>query len=219
MMTKPIFIRRLASTRGLFAELLFLGLACACGKPASDPKGDLVASLQGADVKGYLFALREDEAQTTSSLTNRAAHHPITLGKGDAELVLRYTRIEDKGAKTTKTYRSAVEKKGSSLELVVTDLGTPRTAVRNLLTDAGPGCQPPGSFDTLDACISSLELDCSRGGALQCAANRTCESQMAALTCCLRNGQVFSVHLIISPTALHCRARDLVPDGGVATQG
>lgn len=192
------------------AAVLLLGLAGSCSQPATDPKADLAASLQGADVEGYHFALSEDEAQTTSSLTNGTVRGLITLGRDDADLPLRYTKIEDKQAKTAKTYRSQIVKKGPSLSLVVSEVGTDTVVETKAFPPAGPACQPEGQFDSLEACIA--RFNCTSKGALLCEANRTCEPQFAALTCCLKNGQIFSVHLIYPPTSIRCQLRELVPD-------
>ena len=48
------------------------------------------------------------------------------------------------------------------------------------------------------------DFNCENKGAFLCEANRTCQPQFAALTCCLTNGQAFSVHLVVPPTRLRC---------------
>ena len=191
--------------------LVFLSLLSSCAKTTiSDPKGDLVSSLKGHEVEGYFFSLNEDDVQTTSSLTNNAVHDLITLGKGDASVALRYTRIKDKKTNAVNTYKAEVIKKDASLELVVTELGTNKVVEERAFPAAGPTCQPPGQFDSITACIN--EFNCASKGPLLCEANRTCDTQFAALTCCLTNGQIFSVHLIIRPDNFRCRFRDLIPD-------
>jgi hypothetical protein len=74
----------------------------------------------------------------------------------------------------------------------------------------GPACGPPGPFDSVAACLQ--DFDCTRRGAIQCEANRTCEAQVAALTCCLKNGTILSIHLLIKPTKIQCLLNDLTPD-------
>jgi hypothetical protein len=199
--------------------LVLLSLVWSCTKTTiSDPKGDLLSSLKGQEVEGYLFSLNEDNAQTTSSLTNNALDSPVTLGKGDSSLVLRYTRVQDKKTNAINTYKSEVIKKDTSLTLLVTELGTNKVVEEKPFPAPGPTCQPPGQFDSLTDCIN--EFNCANKGPLLCEANRTCDPQFAALTCCLKNGQIFSVHLIIRPDRLICTLRDLVPDleGLVLTQ-
>lgn len=192
----------------LLIALISLGLFCSCDTTTpSDPRAELLGSLKGENVDGYLFAFNEDEARTTSSLTNRAVRELVTLGEGDSDLVLGYTRVKDNKANTASTYKSEVTKKDSSLALVVTELETNKVVDRLALPAAGPNCQPPGQFESLSACVDAFECT---SGALLCEANRTCKPQFAALTCCLTNGQIFSVHLVIRPTRIRCLVT--VPD-------
>jgi hypothetical protein len=182
--------------------LLSLGLFCSCDTTIpSDPRAELLGSLKGENVDGYLFAFNEDEARTTSSLTNKSVRDLVTLGEGDSDLVLGYTRVKDNKANTASTYKSEVVKKDASLALVVTELETNKVIDRTAFPVAGPTCQPPGQFDDLNACINAFECT---SGALLCEANRTCKPQFAALTCCLKNGQIFSVHLVFRPTRIRC---------------
>lgn len=80
------------SPRLFTLAVLALGLLVSCNKPpapAPDPKAELVASLKGADVQGFLFALNEEENRTTSSLTNKAVNDLIRLDpKTDSSLPL-----------------------------------------------------------------------------------------------------------------------------------
>jgi hypothetical protein len=198
---------------GLCLLLVFLGIGSlfACKRePTSDPKTDLIRSLKGADVKNYLYSYNEEEAQTTSALTNKAAKAVIRLEKGATSITLRYTRIEDKKSNTSKTYKSEITKEGDSLALAVTDLTADKVIQKKPLPAAGPACQPEGQFDSLNACIN--DFNCTHKGALQCEADRTCENQFAALTCCLKDGSIISVHLIIPPENWRCTLRDVVPD-------
>lgn len=183
--------------------LLFLGLLCSCDTTIpSDPRAELLGSLKGENVDGYLFAFNEeDEDRTTSSLTNKAVRDLVTLGEGDSGLVLGYTRVKDNKANTASTYKSEVVKQDASLALVVTELETNKVIDRTAFPAAGSTCQPPGQFDTLTACINAFECT---SGTLLCEANRTCKPQFAALTCCLKNGQIFSVHLVFRPTRIRC---------------
>src|SRR5688572_31305285 len=75
--------------------LLSLVLLWSCDKTApSDPRSELLGSLEGANVEGYLFAFEEDKAGTRSSLTNPAVRELVQLGQGDSETVLGYARIQ-----------------------------------------------------------------------------------------------------------------------------
>src|SRR5258708_27308545 len=119
MMTRS---NRPASTHSLLTAVLLVGLVGACRQPQADPKGELIAALKGAEVGGYLFALQEGEAQTTTSLTNRIVNQPVILGKGDSDLTLGYTSLDDRKTRTAKTSRSQAVKKASPRALHLTEL-------------------------------------------------------------------------------------------------
>jgi hypothetical protein len=205
---------RWGSAFSLVIALLALGAVGSCTTTAPDQKPDLRAeltsSLKGANVDGYVFATKEDDGRVLASLTNSAVRNLITIEGGTTNTVLAYTRITDKKANTTKTYKAEAVKTGTSLALVVTDIATGDV----LSKDTFPVPEPHGTggptFDSLEACIKDFE--CQRRGALQCEANKTCKDQFAALTCCLTNGQCFSVHLIIRPTTFRCTLLEVIPN-------
>jgi hypothetical protein len=203
--------KHLASAFYAAIAALSLALPSSCSKAPPDPKEELTGALKGANVSGYVFALADTEDQRTSSLTNNALSTLITLGDEDAIVPLRYTRVVNKKDKTTNVYKTEVVKKGPALTLVVTDLAG-KVIDQRTIPPAGPNCEPQGQFDSLNACIE--EFDCTKKGGLQCQANRTCEPQFAALTCCLKNGSIFSVHLVIPPTKFTraCLLKDVIPD-------
>jgi hypothetical protein len=172
------------------------------GAKTSDPREELVRSLKGANVDGFLFATEEQDNQVVTSLTNSAVRNLITLDKGATNLVLRYTSVKDKKANSTQTTKTEVVKTGNALALQVTDIATGQVVSKDAFPPPGSHVPTGPTFDTLEACIQ--DFNCTRRGALQCEADRTCKNQFAALTCCLKNGQCFSVHLIIRPTRLRC---------------
>lgn len=202
--------------------LLSMGLLCSCKIPAApSPRDELVSALKGANVDGFDFATSEDESQAVASLTNRAVRGLVDMDTGPTNFVLRYTRVKDKKTNIIKTYKTEIVKAGKELSLQVTDLGSNEVVSKNAFQRAegqAPGDPGPPTFNTLEDCIK--DFDCTRRGALECEANRTCKDQFAALMCCLNNGQCVSVHLIIRPTSLRCRLIDLIPDfeGFVLTQ-
>jgi hypothetical protein len=180
-----------------------------------DPRQDLLRSLKGANVEGYHFATEEDETQVIASLTNSAVRNLIKLDSGDTDMALRYTSVKDKNTNTTRTYKTEITKTGTALTLLVTDIATGEVVSRKTFpipespNKPGATCPPP-RFDSLDDCIKNF--DCTRREAIQCEANRTCEAQLAGLSCCLKNGQGISVHFLITPTSLICRLGTFFPD-------
>jgi hypothetical protein len=195
--------------------LLSLGLLFACKPVKTDPREDLISSLKGANVEGFNFSTEENETQAISSLTNSAVRQLVTLDGGTTSLVLRYTSVRDRKTNITKTSKTEVAKSGKELTLQVTDIASGEVIFKQIFPVPEPH-QPTGAtsgpptFDTLEACIN--DFNCTRRGPLECEANRTCQDQYAALTCCLQNGQCFSVHLIIKPTTFKCKLPPVIPD-------
>jgi hypothetical protein len=198
-----------------FVVFLAAGFLFACERPQiTDRKAELIRTLKGADVQGYLFSFNEGETQTTTALTNKAVQNVISLGKRDTGVVLQYTRVENNKNDTSKTYMSEITKQNGPLRLIVTDLETNDVIEEGSFPDPEPTCsgEPPGQFDSINACVDAF--NCTNRGPLQCEANRTCKNQFAALTCCLKNGSSISVHLIIPPAVLTkaCLLRNLTPE-------
>ncbi len=175
----------------------------------SDPRTDLIQSLKGARIEGYNFETREDDNEAVASLTKSALDGVIMLDSGANNLVLRYARIKDKKANTTRTFKTEITKAGTTLTLLVTDVATGEVVSKNAFPAAEAHTGAP-TFDTLQACIA--DFNCKNRGALECEANRTCQDQFAALLCCLKDGQCFSVHIIIRPTSLRCQLRAVIPN-------
>jgi hypothetical protein len=192
--------------------LFALVLVCSCNRTTkpekADPKADLAKSLKGANVTGFDFSTREDDATAITSFTNSAVRTLITLDKDANGVVLQYASVTDKKANTTRTYKTEVLRSGTALALQVSDLATNQVVSKDNFPTATPHDEP--KFNTLEECLK--DFDCKHRGELQCEANRTCKDQFAAVICCLTNGQCFSVHFIIRPTSLRCRFNDLIPN-------
>lgn len=195
-----------------FWLIVFSQISCTA-PAASDPKADLVTASKDPAAKGYNYASEEADGQTVTMLTNPAVNAPIKPGKDDETTLLRYTQVNDKGGTTT-LYKSELIKKNSTMSIVVTDLTAGKVIWDKPFLEKVPDLDtltiPRDGFETLQDCIN--DFNCKHKGALICEANETCENQFAALTCCLKNGQCFSVHLIYPPTSWRCKIRDLVPE-------
>jgi hypothetical protein len=172
----------------------------------ADQKQDLLRMLKGKNVKGFHFSLQEDENNIVALLTNRAVRKPIDLNRADPDLTLCYGRIKDKKKRTIRTFKSEVKIDESSVAIIARDLVTNRVISKNSFPSPTP--HDHARFDTLEQCIQDFR--CKYGGELQCEANRTCKTQFAALTCCLNNGNCFSVHLVFHPTSLRCQILSFV---------
>jgi hypothetical protein len=186
-------------------------LSAGCARSRTgDAKEELIRSLNLTDVDDYLYSVNEGATQTTSALTNRAAESLITL-RDTTNLVLRYAAVADVKSNTKKLYRSEIRKQGSSLSFVATDLGTNTVVSQTIFPTAGPACFPAGQYDSVTACRAAFQCT-PEGCPLQCEANRTCENQVAALTCCLKSGEIYSVHVVFLPDSRRCLARQVTPD-------
>jgi len=184
-----------------------------CSKAPPDQKESLIQSLKGENVEGYNFETKEDPSEEIAALTNGAVRDLIKLDSDRASVVLRYTRVVDKKANRTSTYKTEINKDGASLTLRATDMATKEVVLNKTFpvpeSTSMAGGEGP-NFDTISDCLK--EFECTSGGALQCEANRTCEDQYAALDCCLTNGQCFSVHVIVRPTTWRCKLSEVTPD-------
>ena len=173
----------------------------------ADQKQELLRTLKGTNIKGYHFSQQEDENKVVASLTNSAVRKPIDLNKAGAGLILSYTQVKDKKKGTTRRFKSEVETNGSNVTIIVRDLVTNRLISKNPFPS--PTSHDDTGFQTLEQCIQDFR--CKHGGELQCEANRTCKPQFAALICCLKNGNCFSVHLVFHPNSLRCQILSNVP--------
>jgi len=174
----------------------------------SDPKAELTNALKGADVSQFDFERKEDDTQIVSSYTNRNLKNVVRVEPGTNNIVLKYTSIKDKGRNTTQVSKTELTRSDKTLAIVVTDFNTGAAISKDTFPPPGPHAGP--TFDSLEACIE--DFNCKHKGELLCEANRTCKNQYAALTCCLKSGQCFSVHLVIMPTRPFCRLIDLIPN-------
>lgn len=211
MISRTIFVFCLAMGS------LSLSLFSSCNPPqtqppqaSADPKAALLAELKDAKVDGYFFRIEADDKQEIASLTDSAVDSTITLGSGDANVVLRYARVTDKKTNTTRTYKTEIIKKGTDVRLRVADIRT-----GEIVTDQnfppGPPHQPADPvFNNLQECLA--DFDCRRRPALQAEANRTCKTQFAWLTCFFKDGNGVSVHLFIKPTRRICDLIGQIPD-------
>jgi hypothetical protein len=175
----------------------------------ADQKQDLLRMLKGRNVKDYDFSLQEDGNKIVASLTNSVVRKPIDLNRADADLILCYTLVKDKKKRTTRTFKSEVKTHGSSVAIIVRDLVTNRVISKNSFPSPTSHNDGGTGFETLEQCLQDFR--CKHGGELQCEANRTCKTQFAALTCCLNNGNCFSVHLVFHPNSLRCKILSNVP--------
>lgn len=215
-----MLVKRVRPGSTFHALIAVFTLALLCSSQAAsagDPKQELIDALKGENVEGFLFALDENDTHVVTSLTNPDVHEEITLGSSDPGLVLRYTSLKEKATGATNLYKAEVVNEGTSLSFVLTDLATQQPVDFQQFPAPAGGCPPP-VFEDVSACLR--EFDCSQRGGFQCEANRTCQAQIVGVTCCLKDGNGVSVHLIIPPTSIRCALQNLTSglEGLVLTQ-
>jgi hypothetical protein len=169
--------------------------------PKPDPREELVRSLKGANVDGYHFAIKEEDNQTITSLTNGALRNPVKLDDGGT-LILGYANINDKKTNTTKTLQAEVARSGDAYNLHLKDL----VADIRLIDERFAPRICPGEpvFNNLDECFD--DFNCKVRPELQCEANRTCKNIYTEVRCCFRDGTRIHALVIIRPTARRCVA-------------
>jgi hypothetical protein len=166
---------------------------------------ELVGSLKDADLNGFYYETMDNDAQEIAAMTNSVVAEPIKLDS-DGTVVLRYTRVHDKKANTTTTFKTEAVRAGDQITFQVTDIATGASVMKQTgdfpappAVTAGAGCG-----DNFPPFTSFNDCTCSLRATLLVEANRTCTPQQAATTCCV-DGNLFSVHLVVMPTRFLCQ--------------
>jgi len=190
--------------------LLALALICTSAVPAF-ADDELLRALGDAKPADYAFATSDDEEQATASLTYRGLRERVTMS--GTKLILKVARVTDKKSGVARIYRTEILRVKDAVTLRISDVDTGEVILDRL-------APPPvhGGGGDFDECFRNFE--CNLRGPLQCEADRTCEPQVVAVTCCDDQGNCISVHFIVRPQAVRCALRDLVPnlDNGVLVQ-
>lgn len=179
--------------------LISLGGFSSCRPHPPGAREELVRSLKGANVEGFLFATKEEKNRITTSLTNGALEEPISLD-GTGSVVLGYASVRDKATNALTTSKAEVVK-ADGLKLRVTDVFTGGVKLDEpFVPRACPAGEPV--FNSLNECIG--DFNCKLRPELQCEANRTCRMLLFDLACCLTDGTSPHVLFIVKPTSRLC---------------
>jgi hypothetical protein len=177
----------------------------------TNPRADLLRTINGANVDGYAFSFDEDATRSTSSLTNPAVSDVVTLGAGDNAVPLRYTTIRNRATNTATTYKTEIVRSGSSVSYVVTDLATNREVQRTSLGDDGTPPPDTGSCD--QSCASFFhDYECNEKPRLQCEANKTCTIVHGHFRCRQPNGTCVDGPTVVTPNTPRCELRQTMVD-------
>jgi len=212
-------------------KTLSLFLISACGlmlvtgcqsATITNPRNNLLRSINGANVDGYAFSFDEDAARSAASFTSPAVKGVITLAPGDAVVPLRYTRITDKATSTATTYKTEIVRHGPAVSYVITDLATNREVQTTSVGD--DGVPPPPDDDPCAGSPSCADFDrdyeCNVKPRLQCEANSTCKIVRAHMRCRLPNGTCIDGPMIVTPKTKFCALRDSMVDiNGLVLRG
>lgn len=191
---------RLASSFCLGMVLLSFGFVSSCKTNPPDAREELVRSLKGADVNGYLFATKEEDDQIITSLTNGALRQPVKLDSTHS-LVIGYASVKDKKTNAVKTLKAEIIKTGSTIALHVTDLGSGGLPTK--FDFPNPiACAPEHIFNTSQDCFD--DYNCRIFPGLLREANRDCKIRLFGLECCFKDGTAFEALMIIRPTERRC---------------
>lgn len=203
-------------TKYSFFLTLMALVVFSCGKhTVKDHSTALAEAVKDTSAVHFFYSAAENADQSSAALTSPTAQGLIEAAKIDKPMVLRYTAIKDKKSQQVTYYKTELTRKDNAVTLTATDITNNKMLWEKTFDDRIPDLdtilQPPASgYNSIQDCIN--DFNCKHRGELQCEANKTCKDQFAALTCCLTNGQCFSVHLIITPTSIRCRLLDLIPE-------
>jgi transcriptional regulator of heat shock response len=127
------------------------------------------------------------------------------LQDNENSLVIQYVHIRDRESDTDTTAKLELIRKDTDLSLVSTDVATGEVIKKIALPPpVRHDSDDHRAFETIEECIA--EFDSSELHAtLLAEANRSCESQLTHVTCCLTDGSCWSVVLVIEPSFLRCR--------------
>lgn len=200
---------------------LFLICACALmlltgcqSTTTTNPRNDLLRSINGANVDGYEFSFDEDAARSAASFTSPAVKDVITLAPGDAAVPLRYTRISDKVSHTATTYKTEIVRQGPAASYVITDLATNREVQTISVGDDGVPPPPDGDpcAESPTCAVFFHDFECNVKPHLQCEANSTCTIVHAHMRCRQPNGTCIDGPMIIAPNTTFCALRETMVD-------
>ena len=189
------------------AFLLFTAGIIGCTKPAPEMPKDQLYELSGNPSKdNFVETELKSKDFVVRRLNNTTLPEFVDLNSAKGETVIQYTSVTKTGDTAVYT-KTILEQKEKSARLAVVDLVTGKATWEKEFPMGGivPDSLTVQKFNTLQACID--DFMCKHQCELEALANKTCETQFAALTCCLTNNQCFSVHLVFPPTSFRCLIR------------
>lgn len=194
-------------TYSLFVCLLVASTFLNCTAPTPEmPKDEFLELSGNPSLDKFVESEMESKDYTVRRFNNISLTEFVDLNNVKGEIVIQYTAVAKTGDKPmqTKTILESNEKSG---RLAVVDLVSGKAVWEKEFpkVDTKTDSLTVQKFNSLQACID--DFMCKNQCELEALANKKCETQFAALTCCLSNGQCFSVHLVFPPTSIRCLIR------------
>ena len=194
-------------TYSLFACLLVISAIFSCTAPTPEKPQDEFLELSGnPSLDKFVESEMESKDYKVRRFNNMSIAEFVDLNNAKGENIIQYTEVTKSGGKPTYS-KTILETKEKSARLAVVDLATGKAMWEKEfpMVDTKSDSLTVQKFNSLQACID--DFMCKNQCELEALANKTCETQFAALTCCLANGQCFSVHLVFPPTSIRCLIR------------
>ena len=194
-------------TYTLFTCLLVTTTFFSCKAPAPEEPKDEFLELSGNPSRDkFVESEMESKDYTVRRFNNLDLAEFVDLNNEKGEIIIQYTAVAKTGDKPMQT-KTILESKENFARLAVVDLvsGSAVWEKKFPIVDTQTDSLTIQKFSSLQACID--DFMCKNQCELEALANKTCETQFAALTCCLSNGQCFSVHLVFPPTSIRCLIR------------
>lgn len=180
------------------------------------PKQELLDAFKDQKIESdFNFETSENDSLTTAAFKNKAISNQIMLTTRDTSLVIGYFSEKNKKTSSSSVHKYELIMHDSAVYIEISDATKKiidKITYPAIIDNTGGVTPPvPDGFDSINDCIA--DFNCTRRGALQCQANKTCSPVGAALLCCLTNGQCFSVHLLITPNIPICSIKSSrIPD-------
>jgi hypothetical protein len=183
---------------------------------ATDPRGELLRAINGANAAGYTFSFDDDGSRSVSALTNPAVNDVVTVAAGDSSIPIRYTTIRDRATNTSTTYKAELVRSGKSVSFVVTDIATNREVQRASFSDDDNGGERPpvgGSCDFHSCTDAENDYKCNQEPRLRCEANGDCKTRFGHYTCdSVIPNACDHYTTIVVPTSPRCASLNTVTD-------
>ena len=178
-----------------------------CKAPAPEQPKDEFLELSGNPSRDkFVESEMESKDYVVRRFNNISLSEYVDLNNVKGEMVIQYTAVAKTGEKPMQT-KTILESKDKSARLAVVDLVSGQAVWEKEfpIVDTKTDSLTIQTFKSLQDCID--DFMCKNQCELEALANKTCETQFAALTCCLNGGQCFSVHLVFPPTSIRCLLR------------